>query len=224
MRPILSIALATAAFAWATHACSQTSSPEIANTVSLVLSQSAWTEEAQACPTQVFPRLETLDFLVKNECVSGQFSRCFSKCAAGEAAACYWLGQELQSANANPVAFEALYQRACKLGVVSGCTNRAAGMLKERPDDKNTETCAANTFDQGCKYDDPWACTMSALHLALGKGVAKNRENALKALQKSCKYGPEDEACMAGNRMKEALLGELKAKTQSAVPQGSSSR
>ena len=97
-------------------------------------------------------------------------------------------------------------------------------MLKERPDDKNTETCAANTFDQGCKYDDPWACTMSALHLALGKGVAKNRENALKALQKSCKYGPEDEACMAGNRMKEALLGELKAKTQSAVPQGSSSR
>jgi TPR repeat protein len=179
---------------------------ETATTSNAVLAQSAWVKESQYCPTQVFPSRETLSYLAKNDCKPGQFSQCLSKCSAGEPGACYWLGQELQKANADQASAQALYQRSCKLGVVSGCTNRAAGMLRGQPTDKKAEVCTASTFAKACEYDDPWACTMYAMQLGLGQGVKRDKGKALKALKKSCKYGPEDEACSASIRLRKAIL------------------
>jgi hypothetical protein len=103
----------------------------------------------------------------------------------------------LQKIRDNPVS-EALFLRACTLGIVSGCTNRAAGM--DRPD-----ACAIRTFQVGCDRDDPWACTMIGFHLIRGIGIAQDRERARQALAKSCRFGEDDPACEYAKR----LLNEI---------------
>lgn len=205
MRPF-QIVLAVISISLASPSKSQQLPNEAASTASLVLAQSAWVRESQYCPTHVFPSRKTLSYQARNDCKPGRFSQCLSKCISGEAAACYWLGQELQVGKADQAAAETLYQRSCKLGVVSGCTNRAAGMLQEQPASKQAQACATSTFAKACEADDPWACTMYAMQLTLGQGVKQNKEKALSILKKSCKYGPEDEACSAGIRLRKAIL------------------
>ncbi|WOB06876.1 hypothetical protein [Piscinibacter gummiphilus] len=79
-------------------------------------------------------------------------------------------------------------------------------MSLEKEDDVAIQTCAARTFEKTCALDDPWGCTMYAFHLSKGRGVPVNRDMALAVLKKSCKYGPEDEACSYGRGLREQLL------------------
>src|SRR5262249_32146117 len=95
----------------------------------------------------------------------------------------------------NPVS-EALFLKACTLGVVSGCTNRAANMHRPIGD-----ACAVRTFQSACDRNDPWACTMIGFHLIRGIGIAKDRERARQALAKSCRYGEDDPACEYAKRL-----------------------
>lgn len=161
-----------------------------------------WAADLQICPSKVMGRRKATDHLVANECKSGDLSGCLSKCTAGKPGACYWLAYELQQRSLPPRTYEVLYQRACKLGVMSGCTNRAAGILQEAGTSEEARSCAATTFEKVCAFDDPWACTMNALHLSRGIGVPQDIKRALKSLEKSCKYGPEDEACIYAGRIR----------------------
>ena len=88
---------------------------------------------------------------------------------------------------------EALFLKACSLGSVSACTNRAAGIQKIEGD-KGLD-CALRTYEKACELEDPWACTMLGFHLADGKGVEKDLQGALQVIQKSCLYGDQDPAC-----------------------------
>jgi hypothetical protein len=179
---------------------------EATEVASQVLLKPSWLADVSNCPSKLMPRQQVLDYASNINCKATQFESCLSKCSNSEPGACYWLAYGLHLQKVDPKASEILYQRACKLGLTSGCTNRAAGMLSEAPEDITVQTCAADTFSKACAFDDPWACTMYASHLTSGKGTQPNKELALKVLSKSCKFGIEDEACKNGMRLKKAIL------------------
>jgi hypothetical protein len=164
-----------------------------------------WVKDSKICPSKLIGVTEAIDHLTRNECKTGDLLGCLRKCTSGEAGACYWLAYELQQKSVSQSTYEVLFQRACKLGVMSGCTNRAAGILNDASGSKEARTCAAKTFEMVCARDDPWACTMNALHLSRGIGVPQDTKRALKSLEKSCKYGPEDEACIYAGRIRQDI-------------------
>jgi hypothetical protein len=86
-------------------------------------------------------------------------------------------------------------------------------MLDDRPDDSRVQACAATTFAKTCSFDDPWGCSMYALQLSRGIGVAQNRELALRVLEKACKYGTEDPACSSGVQLRREIQEKLSAGT-----------
>ena len=186
--------------------------PEAAAIKHQVLQNASWVAAAKACPAASMPKPEILQGVAKNKCKPGTRALCLKKCSAGNASACYWLANALQDDHATPQAAEALYQRSCQLGIMSGCTNRAAGILHDGPHDSAADQCAAQTFSIACASDDPWACTMYASLLHRGKGVPKNHDLALEVLAKSCKYGPEDQACSYGMDLKATILKDRNQK------------
>lgn len=179
-----------------------------------VLARQDWLALSSRCPASVMPRKQSLEYLEGKDCRPGQLKSCLSRCASNDAGACYWLAEALQESHVDRQASEALFQRACQLGIVSGCTNRAAGMVEQRRDDLEVQACAARTYDRACEADDPWACTMQAMHLSRGLGVTQNRQQALKVLEKSCKYGAEDQACYYGQRLKVELLEDTMLRSE----------
>lgn len=184
----------------------QQASVEVPSLSLEVNANKVWSREAEKCPSEVMPARETKSYLGMASCQGSHMRSCMTQCTSGDAGACYWLGQALQAANGDSRAYESLYQRACKLGVMSGCTNRAAGMLAENKDNAKSQRCAADTFAKACAFDDPWACTMYAFHLSRGIGVSKDEVLALKTLERSCKYGLDDEACKYGMGLRDRLL------------------
>lgn len=194
------------------QAGAQQPSVEAATVAKQVLTHTEWVTETGKCPAEIFPKSEASDRTAR--CSSGELNACLSRCEDSDADACYWLGQSMIPESASRSAAQVLFQRACKLGVVSGCTNRAAGILKQSQDDPHAQSCAAETFSKGCSLNDPWACTMYALHLSRGLGIKRDPNLALKALDKSCKNGPEDDACKFGRGLQKQVL-EAGAKSDS---------
>ena len=171
-----------------------------------VLQNASWMAATRACPAASMPKPEILQGIAKNKCQPGKRELCLKKCSAGNASACYWLANGLQGDHATPLAAEALYQRSCHLGILSGCTNRAAGILSHGGNDPAASQCAAQTFAIACASNDPWACTMYGSLLHRGKGVPKNHDLALEVLAKSCKYGTGDPACSGAMDLKATIL------------------
>lgn len=204
------IAFAVLAFFLAGHATAETQLPsaEAQAIVQTVIANAAWAAAARDCPTTVMHTHTAKEAFVENDCKPGRLAVCLDACTTGTSGACYWLAYELQRQKVAEDAPTALYHQACRLGVVSGCTNQAAGMLHAAKDDETTRACAAATFDLACTRDDPWACTMSAMHLSRGIGVPQDIPRALKALEKSCTFGPKDPACTAAIRMRHDLQAQ----------------
>jgi hypothetical protein len=153
-----------------------------------------WLPNLDRCPADVMPARETELQYSKEPCASA-LEQCLVNCRAGDAGDCYASAQILIEVRRNAVA-EALFLRACALGIVSGCTNRAAGM-----DSAGDGSCAIRTFDIACSRNDPWACTMIGFHLVRGIGIAKDPVRAKEALAKSCRYGEADQACGYARRL-----------------------
>lgn len=168
--------------------------------------------EADTCPIEIFPARTVSPLGSHSLCRSSGLSRCLSLCANNKGEACYALAQEMFTSATDDVAVEALFQRSCKLGVVSGCTNRAAGMLKSKPTDERTKQCAIRTFSKGCDADDPWACTMYAWQIWRDNGDITSTQKALRFLEKSCKYGIKDDACRTGMQVKNKLQAQIQSK------------
>lgn len=192
------------AIAGTAHA--QQTSAEASAVAAEVLRNAPWVADALACPASSMPKSEILLGISKNKCKTGKRGVCLKKCAAGNASACYWLAYELQEDHANKQAVETLYQRSCTLGIMSGCTNRAAGLVSQRPNDSAADMCAAKTFSIACASEDPWACTMYANFLIKDKSVPGHEDMALAALAKSCKFGPDDPACSYAMDLKAKIL------------------
>ncbi|CCE01865.1 sel1 repeat family protein [Bradyrhizobium sp. STM 3809] len=162
--------------------------------------EAAWPDwlpkPAHQCPADLMPRhrADALDFSIAR--CSRAFDGCVGSCRSGAAGDCYGAAIVAQRV-ANGQLAQALFLQACTLGVTSGCTNRAAEL--DTIDDGNA--CAIRTYKMACDRDDPWACSMIGFHLIRGTGVAKDPARARKLLSKSCKYGPEDQACQVGRSL-----------------------
>ena len=171
-----------------------------------------WQAQARQCPGDNMPARTATRSMQANRCASpGQLEACLQRCEAGDGNDCYWLATTLQQAKGPADGYEPLYQRACSLGLVSGCTNRAAGMLTADADSQAVRHCAVQTFNKACELDDPWACTMYGFHLSRGIGVTPDVNLALKVLEKSCKHGPADPACSGARQLQEEIRNAVEA-------------
>lgn len=168
-------------------------------------SQPEWLYPADICPADLMPEIQKEIEYLGEGCANNPLG-CLNKCQQNDANACYSLALLLQNYQGlNQQYSESLFSRACKLGITSGCTNRAAAKLNL--DSKNPESvkCAVNTFEKTCDKNDPWGCTMYGLVLSQGIGRERNFDAALQALSKSCKFGDDDPACQEAEKLKEQI-------------------
>lgn len=171
-----------------------------------------WQAQARQCPSELITSGNASLKLQANRCtIAEQWGACLQRCEAGDGNDCYWLATSLQQANGPAAGYEPLYQRACSLGLVSGCTNHAAGMLAADTDSQVARHCAVQTFNKACELDDPWACTMYGFHLSRGIGVAPDVDLALKVLDKSCTFGAADPACSGARQLQEEIRAAIRA-------------
>jgi TPR repeat protein len=157
-----------------------------------------WLPKLDRCPADLMPKRASADVFSIERC-SAALNECLGRCRMGGAGDCYAAAQFLLKISNGPVP-QALFLKACALGYVSGCTNRAASIEKGP-----SVGCAIRTYQLACDLDDPWACTMIGFHLVRGVGIEKNDDRARKAFSKSCRLGDDDEAC----RYAKALLKEI---------------
>jgi hypothetical protein len=166
----------------------------------------SWLFGSERCPAEAIGPVTARRSGVASASCGTNPAGCLARCKADVADACYWLALAVQSAKAPVFISERLYYRACELGDASGCTNRGAGILEEsRKDDRPSRACAARTFRAACDRGDPWGCSMLAEALANGDGVPRDLSAALKALEGSCTFGPDDTACQAALRLRARL-------------------
>jgi TPR repeat protein len=184
--------------------------PAIAQVDAEIGKKAQWRKEADMCPAALLPRRVSTDYLSGDSCQLNP-GLCLLKCEAGNGGSCYWLAYAVQQGGGEAATAEALFQRACKLGVVSGCTNRAAAMSAGAPQDASVQHCAVETFKKTCAHNEPWGCTMYALHLTRGIGVKTNLDLALKVLGRSCRYGKEDPACANAMTLRQEILRKKQA-------------
>ena len=164
-----------------------------------------WLFSGDACPADIIPQDEK-DIEYLNEGCADEPKACLENCESGDGNACYALGLQLQDQQGvYQEASEMLFLRACKFGIISGCTNRAAGKFNIEKNNAESIKCAANTFEKTCSHDDPWGCTMFGIVLAQGLGRKKDLDAALKVMSKSCRYGDEDPACQEAKKIKELI-------------------
>jgi TPR repeat protein len=97
---------------------------------------------------------------------------------------------------------QALFLRACRLGVASGCTNAAADIDLRRERAAGTaEACTVPTYERTCAAGDAWGCTMLGDALLVGRGVRADPSRARVALEKACHGDEADPACVAARRL-----------------------
>jgi TPR repeat protein len=162
-------------------------------------------DDLEICPLENFPKKAVrLKYLTK-PCAENA-EHCFNKCQENEGNACYSLALLIQEKKGLEQEYsEPLFLRSCRLGIISGCTNRAAFIFNTARGDEKSLRCAAGTFEKACEMNDPWGCTMFGTVLNLGTGVPKDSEKALRVLSKSCKNGNGDEACKAAGELIEKI-------------------
>jgi TPR repeat protein len=161
-----------------------------------------WLPSLDTCPADVMPARETKNELYEGRCAS-TLEQCLRSCRSGNANDCYASALVLQKVKAGSSVSEALFLRACALGIASGCTNRAAAMVMTAG---GANPCAIRTFAAACDHSDPWACTMTGMHLLRGLGMAKDPKRAREVLSKACRFGEADEAC----RTAKGLMREIR--------------
>lgn len=169
-----------------------------------------WLFGNMACPSEVMPANAGKPKYMSEGCKDNP-GRCLERCQAEDPSACYALAllteEYAEPANQGP---QALYLRSCRLGIASGCTNRAANIAEMKPDDPHAQKCATDTFQKTCDQNDSWGCSMLGFALYQGIGRPKNIVEAEKALRKACetstdKSGP---ACKNATELMDRLSKE----------------
>jgi hypothetical protein len=101
-----------------------------------------------------------------------------------------------------------LYEKSCRLGIASGCTNYGA-MATERNGFETTE-CAGRAFEYACANADPWGCSMHGE--VLGRGLLGKTDFAAAraAFDRACEVSEDKtgDACLSAKESIQRLLGE----------------
>ena len=161
------------------------------------------TKLSEICPSELVQKTDiTFDNKTKY-CKENQQS-CLSKCLKGSSDHCFGLGNHFNIVEAPEKYSRPLYAKSCSLGLVSACTNTAAGIKRNQGLD--AAECYTPTFKKTCELEDPWGCTMYAVSLFYGEGVEKDNDKALSALRGSCRFGETDRACSEGLELSQFIL------------------
>jgi TPR repeat protein len=185
---------------------------ETEEVIKVIQSKPDWLNENDICPKDVIPLIEKPVTYLDEGCENNA-QKCLEQCKNEDANACYSLALliqkriDLKKEEANP-----LFLRACKFGIISGCTNIAAARFNIDDTDSETVKCSIDTFEKTCERDEPWGCTMFGMVLTHGTGRPQDLDKALKVLSKSCKYGDEDEACKSAKSIEQQITDFKKSK------------
>jgi hypothetical protein len=166
-----------------------------------------WLFSVYACPSEIMPEKGLRPLYLSDGC-SGDPIGCIAKCRSDDPSACYSLALLIQEqTEGGDESSEALFLRSCKLGIVSGCTNRAANIFDVKKDDPAGEKCAVDTFEKACLQDDPWGCTMYGFALSEGIGRDRNISEGLIALSKACLLSSDAEqpACKRAKEVEKLI-------------------
>jgi hypothetical protein len=176
--------------------------PDIA---AAVRADPAWMQGDQACPADVMGPRDAPPLPESRFCDLDDDGSCLARCKGGEGGSCYWLANRLEAAEADKQAVTALFNESCRLGVASGCTNRAS-YLFNHPRREADAACALRSFERSCGRDDAWGCTMVAVQLTRDRAPSEDeRRRVLDALGKSCLDGEDSPACIAGRNVGKSL-------------------
>lgn len=156
----------------------------------------AWLRPADACPADVAAATAVAVDRWAGTC-DVDLASCLRRCEAREPTACYAAALHVQAGKRDVPLEDALFLRACALGIASACTNRAAAIQVREPDRPGGAACATRTFELACAQRDPWGCTMFGFNLAHGTGVETDRARALAVLPGACVDSEADPACQA---------------------------
>ncbi len=116
----------------------------------------------------------------------GDAHACERACDAGGAPACVTAGNmDAESDHPDRGKELRLYERACRLGNVLGCTNYGATVRLEHRDPVSL-ACAARLFALACAAGEAEGCAMAGAAYARGEGVPQDRSRALQALLRGC--------------------------------------
>lgn len=175
----------------------------------------AWLFPADACPADVMPPVEQKLSYDREGCAA-DLGRCINQCHNKDGNACYGLALTLQQRKSDPNAdqqAEAVFLQACKNGISSGCTNRAAGMQHAEGD--RHLVCANRTYRATCDRHDPWGCTMLGAAIYFGEGLKRDLPAAKRELKKGCNRGADTPSCETA----EDLLHRIEEEEASAAAQ-----
>ena len=161
-------------------------------------------EDRTECPADVIPAQE-VEFQPMQPACEQRLTGCAEQCQARDGSACYALALAFQASERDEETANVLFHQACALGITSGCTNLAAGMMSAGKPEGKVALCAVRTFDKACVRNDPWGCVMYARERITGEHLEADAEKARDALAKACRYGEEDPACQAARELKAKL-------------------
>ena len=181
---------------------------EVEGVLSLIDTHEELKSFDNTCPVKIY-RNSAQEYKDYISACSTEMKVCFNKCLEGSSNHCYGLANNLQSDTIDSKYAERLFSKACQQGLVTACTNRAAGIMRFSSERKE---CYAETFKLTCSKSDAWGCTMYGLILSRGVGLAKDTNLALKVLKTGCKNGSEDKACQYAKAIEKEILGENKIK------------
>jgi hypothetical protein len=174
-------------------------------TVAALQQHPPWLFPAGECPADVAaPRERGIAYLADRCAPDAQ--ACLGDCQRGDGNACYALALLLEGLNVGQPEQAALFLRGCRFGIVSGCTNRAAYIVRVERPDRDRLGCAARTFRMTCERSDPWGCTMLGELLSEGHGVPQDLEEALRVLRRGCTDGGDGPSCKRAKELEHAIL------------------
>jgi hypothetical protein len=143
------------------------------------------------CPADVMPDQPVPVRYLGEVCVESP-KRCVDGCKAGVGNDCFAMGLAVEPIRGQTKLSDRLFLRACSLGVVSACSNRASSMSS------NESACQVRTYEKACNRSDAWACLTLGMYLARGMGVERDLPRARKLITESCELVDDEEWCGYG--------------------------
>lgn len=148
-------------------------------------------DKDKVCPADVMPEIEAPFGYSTEACIKDP-KKCVEGCKGSDANSCFALALAIEPLRGNTKLADALFLRACSLGVVNACSNRASSMGADAAD------CQARTYEKACNRRDAWACLTLGMYLARGMGVERDLPRARRLITESCELVDDEEWCNYG--------------------------
>ncbi len=160
---------------------------------SLAREQPQWlySPPENACPADVMTDRPAPIRYLGEVCIEDS-RKCVEGCKAGVGNDCFAMALAVEPIRGYTRLADRLFYRACSLGVVSACSNRASSMATEE------SACQVRTYEKACNRSDAWACLTLGMYLARGMGVPRDLPRARRLITESCELVDDEEWCNYG--------------------------